>query len=160
MSLWQRLNFFVQNPYHSAHNFKIAFGKGSGFYLTVKNENFTLDKWPRRVLLVLIWIRPIGSIDPVFCASVVSQAAFLPSRIAFFSVSASWRSWSSSFILVWILSWVEKPLSPSQLWIWRLFTIRFYTTSLFMSFFKSSSKHRTKINVYFKVFYLKDVKIT
>merc|ERR1719365_109624 len=59
---------------------------------------YTLDKCPRRVLRVLICIRPIGSMLPVACAREVSQAAFLPSRMAFFRCSASCRSCSSSFI--------------------------------------------------------------
>ena len=71
------------------------------------DEDETLDKCPRRVLRVLICILPIGSMLPVAlkgtlernmigmvmvmttCAREVSQAAFLPSRMAFFRCSAS-----------------------------------------------------------------------
>ena len=44
---------------------------------------YILDKWPRSVLLVRIWMRPIGSIEPAAWANVVSQAAFLPSCYIF-----------------------------------------------------------------------------
>ena len=44
---------------------------------------YILDKWPRSVLLVRIWMRPIGSIEPAAWANVVSQAAFLPSCYVF-----------------------------------------------------------------------------
>ena len=60
----------------------------------------TLDKCPLNVLLVLICIRPIGSMLPVAWARLVSQAAFLPSLMEFLRCSASWRSCSSSFMVL------------------------------------------------------------
>ena len=59
---------------------------------------FTLERCPLRVRLVLIWILPMGSMVPVAWARVVSQAAFLPSLMAFLRCSASWRNCSSSFM--------------------------------------------------------------
>ena len=61
---------------------------------------YILDKWPRSVLLVRIWMRPIGSIEPAACAKVVSQAAFLPSYYVYVGlfikqrkISVKWDEW-------------------------------------------------------------------
>merc|ERR1719510_2200165 len=60
---------------------------------------YTLERCPRRVLLVLIWILPMGSMLPVAWAKVVSHAAFRPSLMTVLRCSASCRNCSSSFML-------------------------------------------------------------
>jgi hypothetical protein len=45
----------------------------------------------------------MGSMVPVAWARVVSQAAFLPSLMAFLRCSASWRSCSNSFMVASLL---------------------------------------------------------
>ena len=47
---------------------------------------YILDKWPLSVLLVRIWMRPIGSIEPAAWAKVVSQAALRPSYYVYFEI--------------------------------------------------------------------------
>ena len=47
---------------------------------------YILDKWPLSVLLVRIWMRPIGTIEPAAWAKVVSQAALRPSYYVYFGI--------------------------------------------------------------------------
>ena len=93
--LWGRDQVsWVRAPVHGVHLQPVVVHD-----LLVHGVVHTLDKCPLNVLLVLICILPMGSMLPVAWARLVSQAAFLPSLMAFLRCSASCRSCSSSFMV-------------------------------------------------------------